>query len=138
MKVILMEQYSSTKKNQKDFDGFWHRTLILKVNFCHILTEVHPVSVAASGLSSAIQLRIDSYQTAQAWPWKYHKIAYPITLGKFGHLKRRCLPSPKVIRPKYSKQWPYHLASTIGCGCSKVINYGLNHGLFLPLFKFLG
>ena len=138
MKVILMEQYSSTKKNQKDFDGFWHRTLILKVNFCHILTEVHPVSVAASGLSSAIQLRIDSYQTAQAWPWKYHKIAYPIILGKFGHLKRRCLPSPKVIRPKYSKQWPYHLASTIGCGCSKVINHGLNHGLFLPLFKFLG
>ena len=44
-----------------------------------ILTEVHPVSVAASGLSSAIQLRIDSYQTAQACPWKFHQAVYANT-----------------------------------------------------------
>ena len=26
----------------------------------------------------------------------------------------------------------------MSCGCSKIINHGLNHGLFLSLFKFLG
>jgi putative flippase GtrA len=42
----------------------------------------------------------------------------------------------KVIHPKYSKHWPYTLANTIDCVCSKMLNYGLNHGLFLSLFKF--
>ena len=38
----------------------------------------------------------------------------------------------KVIYPKYSRHWPYLLASTMGCGCSKILNHGLNHGSFLP------
>ena len=39
----------------------------------------------------------------------------------------------KVIYPKYSKHWPYTVASTIDCGCSKM----LFHGLFLSLFKLI-
>ena len=41
----------------------------------------------------------------------------------------------KVIHPKYSKQWPYTVARTIDCVCSKMLNHGLNYGLFLSLFK---
>ena len=44
----------------------------------------------------------------------------------------------KVMHPKYSKHLPYTVASTIDCGCSKMLNHGLNHGFFLSLFKFLG
>ena len=32
---------------------------------------------------------------------------------------------------KYSKHWPYLMASTMGCGCIKILNHGLIHGLFL-------
>ena len=30
----------------------------------------------------------------------------------------------KVIYPKYSKHWPYNVASIIDCGCSKMLNHG--------------
>ena len=43
--------------------------------------------------------------------------------------------SSKVIHLKYSKHWLYTVASTIDCGSSKLLNHGLNHGVFLPLFK---
>ena len=43
----------------------------------------------------------------------------------------------KVIHPKYSKHWPYTVAHTIDCVCSKMLNHGLNHGLFLLLFKLI-
>jgi hypothetical protein len=36
----------------------------------------------------------------------------------------------KVIYPKYSKHWPYTVASTIDYGCSKMLNHGLNHVFF--------
>ena len=32
---------------------------------------------------------------------------------------------------------PYTVASTIDCGCSKMLNHGLNHGFFLSLFKLI-
>ena len=32
----------------------------------------------------------------------------------------------KVIYPKYSKHWPYTVASTTDYGCSKMLNQGLN------------
>ena len=44
---------------------------------------------------------------------------------------------PKVIHPKYSKHWPYTVPHTIDCVCSKMLNRGLNHRLFLPLFKLI-
>ena len=44
----------------------------------------------------------------------------------------------KVLHPKYSKHLPYTMAHTIDCVCSKLLNHGLNHGLFLSLFKFFG
>ena len=43
----------------------------------------------------------------------------------------------KVIYPKYSKHWPYTVAHTIDCVCSKMLHHGLNHGLFLILFSSL-
>ena len=42
----------------------------------------------------------------------------------------------QVIYPKYSKHWSYTVAHTIDCVCSKMLNHGLNHELFLSLFKF--
>ena len=44
--------------------------------------------------------------------------------------------SIKVIHPKYSKHWPYTVAYTIDCVCSKILNHGLNDGLSYSLFKF--
>ena len=41
----------------------------------------------------------------------------------------------KVIYSKYSKHWPYTVAYTIDCVFSKMLYHGLNHGLFLSLFK---
>ena len=43
----------------------------------------------------------------------------------------RSLAWSKVIYPKYSKHWLYTVAHTIDCVCSKMLNHGLNHGLFL-------
>ena len=43
----------------------------------------------------------------------------------------------KVIHPKYSKHWSYAVAHTMDCVCSKMFNHGLNHGLFLSLFKLI-
>ena len=43
----------------------------------------------------------------------------------------------QVIYPKYSKHWSYTVASTIDCGCHKMLNHGLNHGFFLSLFKLI-
>ena len=37
----------------------------------------------------------------------------------------------------YSKHWPYTVAHIIDCVCSKMLNHGLNHGLFLSLFKLI-
>ena len=41
----------------------------------------------------------------------------------------------KVIYPKYSKQWPYTVAHTIGYVCSKMLNHGLNHGFVSLTFQ---
>ena len=41
----------------------------------------------------------------------------------------------KVIYPKYYKHWHYTVAHTIDWVCSKMLNQGLNHGLFLSFFK---
>ena len=43
----------------------------------------------------------------------------------------------KVIYPKYSKHWPYTVANIIDCDCIEMLNHGLNHGLFLSLFKLI-
>ena len=40
----------------------------------------------------------------------------------------------KVIHTKYSKHRPSTVAHTFECVCSK-INHGLNHWLFISLFK---
>ena len=37
----------------------------------------------------------------------------------------------KAIYTNYSKHWPYTVAHTIDCVCSKMLNHGLSHGLFL-------
>ena len=47
------------------------------------------------------------------------------------------LPGPKVIYTKYSKHWPYTVAHTNDCVCSKMLNHGLNHGLSLLLLKLI-
>ena len=56
-------------------------------------------------------------------------------LGTINYRWLKCRLACKVIHPNYSKQWPYLLPSTMDCDCSKIWNHGLNHGLFLSLFK---
>ena len=51
--------------------------------------------------------------------------------------QRDWLGGVKVINPKYSKHWPYAVAHTIDCVCSKMLNHVLNHELFLSLFKLI-
>ena len=63
----------------------------------------------------------------------------PKFLPKFQYRKEnRKYRNSKVMYPKFSKNWPYLLAYTMDCDCSKILNHGLNHGLFLSLIKFLG
>ena len=40
-KNVLLNSYSSMKKNEKDSYDFWHRKLTLKVKFWHFLTARH-------------------------------------------------------------------------------------------------
>ena len=40
--------------------------------------------------------------------------------------------------PKYPKHWPYTVAHTVDCVCSKMLNHGINHGLFLSPLKLFG
>ena len=67
------------------------------------------------------------------WSWDYSLKMKALTL-----LTSAILLIGKVINSKYSKDWPYLLAATMGCSCSKILNHGLNHRLFLSLFKFCG
>ena len=53
-------------------------------------------------------------------------------LDKWSTGKMRCT---KVIYPKYSKHWPYTVAHTIDCVCSKMLSHGFNHGLFFFNFQ---
>ena len=50
---------------------------------------------------------------------------------------RKVMGSTRNIYTKYSKHWSYTVAHTIDCVCSKMLNHGLNHGLFLSLFKLI-
>ena len=61
-------------------------------------------------------------------------------LGFEGRLRivTRIRHEGKVIYPKYSKHWPYTVAHTIDCVCSKILNHGLNLGLLFSLSSFLG
>ena len=54
--------------------------------------------------------------------------------GGGGSFRRQSGRAGKVIHPKYSKHWPYLLASKMNCGCSKTLIHGLNHGLFQVLW----
>ena len=58
-----------------------------------------------------------------------------ITLCYLAQAARSKRLSFKVIYTKYSKHWP--VAYTIDCVCSKMLNHGLNHGLFLSLLKLI-
>ena len=44
----------------------------------------------------------------------------------------------KAIHSKYSKHWPYLLATTLDCCCNKRLNHCLNHGLFLSFLNVFG
>ena len=48
-----------------------------------------------------------------------------------------CFTLSNVVFTKYSKHWPFTVAHTIDCVCSKMLNHGLNHGFFLSLFKLI-
>ena len=49
VKNVLLNSYSSMKKNQKDSNDFWHRKLTLKVRFRHFLTT--PVNICESQIN---------------------------------------------------------------------------------------
>jgi hypothetical protein len=43
---------------------------------------------------------------------------------------------PKVIHPKYSKDWLSTLAHTIDCVWSNILNNAINHGVLFSIFNF--
>ena len=69
-------------------------------------------------------------------PWaKVNNPSIMIWLNRRDKYICNCIQA-KFIYPKYSKHWPYLLAYTIDCDCSKMLNHGLNHvqGVF-PLLN---
>ena len=56
-------------------------------------------------------------------------------LSSFNQWGKKIHIKGKVIYAKYSKHWLSTVANTIDCVCSKMLNNGLNHGLFLSLLK---
>ena len=65
----------------------------------------------------------------------YDKTSIPRCSTDTGECVCKSHVEGKVIYPKYSKHWPYTVAHTIYCVCSKMLNHGLNHGLYVSLFK---
>jgi hypothetical protein len=53
-------------------------------------------------------------------------------------MEHKFLVPYKVLYPKYSKHWPYLLVFSMGYSWSKIVNLGLEHGLFLSSDKFFG
>ena len=41
------------------------------------------------------------------------------------------------FNPKYSKHWPYTVAHTFDCVCSKMLNHGFIMGYFFHFSSFL-
>ena len=58
---------------------------------------------------------------------EYASIYFPLSL---------CVTT-KIMYPKYSKHWPYTVAQTSDCVRCKILNHGLNNGLFLSIFKLI-
>ena len=77
---------------------------------------------------------------AMPWPrrWASRPAGFFLLLSISGpcHRRYRAKLLSKVIYPKYTKHWPYTVANC-DCVCNKMFNQGLNHGLFLSLFKFI-
>ena len=69
--------------------------------------------------------------------WKQGGLYHTTILRFLSHKNLEILARCKVIHTKYSKHWPYTVAHTIDCVCIKMLNHGLNHGLFLSLFKLI-
>ena len=76
---------------------------------------------------SFLHFSIDPNNGKLLWPMGFFKFLR-IPLGFWMHIK--------VIYTKYSKHCPYTVVHTIDCVCRK-INHGLNHGLFISLFKLI-
>ena len=77
-----------------------------------------------------LQRMVENYAKIQLKKSPIQKSQWDIKVCQIG--LRIC---PKY--PKYSKHWPYTVADTIDCVCSKMLNHGLNHGYFLSLFKLI-
>ena len=56
-------------------------------------------------------------------------LVFPRDLNYFCIANLNCIANTKVVYLKYSKHWPYTVAYTIDCVCSKMFNHGLNHRL---------
>ena len=60
--------------------------LVHKVSLCSKIDRgLLSLCSSLRGLSSTIQLRIDSSQPAQACPWKFHNAAYTTTENPTNH-----------------------------------------------------
>ena len=68
--------------------------------------------------------------------WTQNQFIFLIILQKL--LVKIVLRYPASYQgPKYSNHWPYTVAYTTDCVCSKMLNHGLNQRLFLSLFKLI-
>ena len=87
-----------------------HRTLCIHLTASFLLTRKTENILPGQAMTTATRL------------WGYAKNSL---LGTYRY-------------PKYFKHWLSTVAHTIDCVFSKILNNGLNHGLFFPLFKFFG
>ena len=113
----------------------------------YLCTKIDRGSSSLRVLNSTIQLRIDSYQPAQACHWKFHNVAYTNVEGGVDHLSlpRLDVPYPhlKITQGPNMSSYAWNLVSDlISCHwwlsglsdtiCSMAKNWGGNC-LLVPL-----
>ena len=106
----------------------------------HILNSPQWVQIISEGVFSFI---FCSSETSLFHSFAHHCkfLGYWSTQNSVWRILQRfsCLLDEgiKVIHTKHFKHWPYTVAHTFECVCSKILNNGLNHGFFLLLFKLI-
>ena len=125
-----------TSQNCKNFD-LWNQiqhsgTDLLRTQISQFISDLL--------LSKLSMYRKSWFLRLTSFVWWRSSFSF-FKLYKWGHTVVEDVDSSqvrgKVMYPKYSKHWPYTVAHTIDCVYCKMLNHGLNHGLFLSLFKLI-
>ena len=117
---------SSWLLSSQDENIFYDFSGLFESNQCKLQPQIYR-KVWKGRASAALWFSVCQWRSI-------HNTTKGILIFNWHHL---ILLSVKVIYPKYSKHWHHTVAHTIDCVCSKMLNHGSNHGLFLSLFKLI-